>query len=439
MATQVHRGTSRRATWPSGAQLVPRSASQPTRADHVPTLRTQRHRRLDVCRPPGRSPARWWPRSRTRYSASARRRTGPPVRPRPPARCDGAGRVKMCRSTLPAWRYIGSVSSRPLDRRRRRRRRARPPSRAAPGSASDRGDRPPPASSPDLGVPAGPAPRPSNGSPRARSTSAPGGRAQRDGGAAQRGHRGDAAAEHEAVGPVVEHDALAGGHPPLGRASQHTSTRRRGDRPRRPRRGTPWALHCTSTSPSTAPSTHVTCVDGDRVVEQRRPRRPTTTVAVARSTSTTKRFGPPPGRPRPLRWPTVTSSTPATSPTAWPAVSTTSPACRRCGGAGTRPRPPVDVMKHTSWLSGLAAVRRPSVGGERAAPRPCRRSRRPGTACGPGRLAEHVHDVALVLGPVGAALERAAGRCRPGDPGVVAGGDGVEAEQVAPARRGGRT
>ena len=99
---------------------------------------------------------------------------------------------------------------------------------------------------------------------------------------------------------------------------------------------------------------------------------------------------------------------------------------------GTSSRPPVDVMKHTSWLSGLAAVRRPSSAASAPHLRPCR-WRRPGTACGPAsRLVEHVHDVALVLGRVGAALERAARRRRRADPGVVAGGDGVEAEQVGP-------
>ena len=54
-------------------------------------------------------------------------------------------------------------------------------------------------------------------------------------------------------------------------------------------------------------------------------------------------------------------------------------------------------------------------------------------------LVEHVHDVALVLGPVGAARERAATVRRPADPGVVAGGDGVEAEQVGALAAAGRT
>ena len=52
--------------------------------------------------------------------------------------------------------------------------------------------------------------------------------------------------------------------------------------------------------------------------------------------------------------------------------------------AEERWRPPVDVMKHTSWLSGLAAVRSPRVGGDRAHLVPCR-ARRPGTACAPAR------------------------------------------------------
>ena len=94
-------------------------------------------------------------------------------------------------------------------------------------------------------------------------------------------------------------------------------------------------------------------------------------------------------------------------------------------------------MKQTSWLSGLVAVRRPSSAGQAAnvvlGQRPDREQR-----AGEIVLAEHVHDVALVLGPVGAALERVPVAAPP-DAGVVAGGDGVEAEQRRPFGRGGRT
>ena len=67
----------------------------------------------------------------------------------------------------------------------------------------------------------------------------------------------DAAAEHEAVGAVVEHDALARRHPAL-RAGASGRRHRRRPTVSVAGRGAPWALHCTSTSPATAPSTHVT-------------------------------------------------------------------------------------------------------------------------------------------------------------------------------------
>ena len=91
-------------------------------------------------------------------------------------------------------------------------------------------------------------------------------------------------------------------------------------------------------------------------------------------------------------------------------------------------------MKHTSWLSGLAAVRSPS------APATARtsslvvvadREQDPGQA----GLVEHVQHVALVLGPVGAAGAAASAPSAPrDDAGVVAGRDGVEAERARPAR-----
>ena len=55
------------------------------------------------------------------------------------------------------------------------------------------------------------------------------------------------------------------------------------------------------------------------------------------------------------------------------------------------------------------------------------------------RLVEHVHDVALVLGGVGAALERAAAVGGTSIAGVVAGGDGVEAELLGALAAAGRT
>ena len=68
-------------------------------------------------------------------------------------------------------------------------------------------------------------------------------------------------------------------------------------------------------------------------------------------------------------------------------------------------RPPVDVMKHTSWLSGLVGGAQVDRGGERAELgllHPTDREHRAGEL----RLVEHVHHVALVLRLVGAALER---------------------------------
>ena len=89
-------------------------------------------------------------------------------------------------------------------------------------------------------------------------------------------------------------------------------------------------------------------------------------------------------------------------------------------------------MKHTSWLSGLSAVRRPEPGGL-------------GPHLGLGQLAhgeahprqlglaEHVQHVGLVLGRVGTAAQTPLA-VAPDDSGVVAGGDGVEAQLVGPAQ-----
>ena len=51
------------------------------------------------------------------------------------------------------------------------------------------------------------------------------------------------------------------------------------------------------------------------------------------------------------------------------------------------------------------------------------------------RLVEHVHDVALILRSVGAALQREAAIRRAPDAGVVSGGDGVEAELLGPTQQ----
>ena len=50
------------------------------------------------------------------------------------------------------------------------------------------------------------------------------------------------------------------------------------------------------------------------------------------------------------------------------------------------------------------------------------------------RLVEHVHHVALILGRIRTALERVVTIGAAADVGMVAGGDGVEAEQVGPLR-----
>ena len=144
-------------------------------------------------------------------------------------------------------------------------------------------------------------------------------------------------------------------------------------------------------------------------------------------------------RPRPRRWPTVTSSTAATSPT-WRPVSST-----------TRPRGQLDsVLQETRTTRrgldeadvlavGLGRGPQAEVGG----PLPhlglgqiAHRQQDPGE----GGLVEHVQDVGLVLG-----RRRPRGRCGGSrrdastDPGVVAGGHGVEAEDLGPLAAGGRT
>ena len=92
-------------------------------------------------------------------------------------------------------------------------------------------------------------------------------------------------------------------------------------------------------------------------------------------------------------------------------------------------RPPVCVMKHTSWLSGFVGraqtERRCPVADLRLGEVADREQRAAQFA-----LRQHVHDVALVLGRHrrrDATKQRSPTRL---DAGVVAGGDGVEAEQV---------
>ena len=170
-------------------------------------------------------------------------------------------------------------------------------------------------------------------------------------------------------------------------------------------RGRPWALHCTSTAPSTGPSTHATPVTAMCVAQQ---------VVVAADHDRGGRH--------------VDVDHVALRPAAGQAearaladrdqldrVDLADRARRRC--RRTRPRrngmrsprnaarPPSEVMKHTSWLSGLAAVRRPSAAASR---RTSALSMSPtGNSVRAERgLVEHVHHVALVLGAVGAALER---------------------------------
>ena len=133
--------------------------------------------------------------------------------------------------------------------------------------------------------------------------------------------------------------------------------------------------------------------DGDRGGRRRRRRR--------RSAA-----APPPARPRPLRWPTVTSSTASTAPTLGRRRRPPGPGVSATRGPRKAARPPAVVMKHTSWLSGLAAVRRPSAAARRRTSAlvmsPTGNSVRASWS-----LAEHVEHVALVLGPVGATRDAA--------------------------------
>ena len=90
-------------------------------------------------------------------------------------------------------------------------------------------------------------------------------------------------------------------------------------------------------------------------------------------------------------------------------------------------------MKHTSWLSGLAAVRSPR---RRAWARTSSLVMSPTgkTTRASASWSEHGQHVGLVLGGVGA--PRAGGTAvRAGDPGVVPGGQAVEAEPVGPAQQ----
>ena len=88
--------------------------------------------------------------------------------------------------------------------------------------------------------------------------------------------------------------------------------------------------------------------------------RPMVTTAPATSTWIAYERSPA-SAPRPRRCPIVMSSTASTAPTSCPSVSTTRPGCSDMRSPRNSRRPPALVMKHTSWLSGLAAVRRPSA------------------------------------------------------------------------------
>ena len=104
----------------------------------------------------------------------------------------------------------------------------------------------------------------------------------------------------------------------------------------------------------------------------------------------------------PRRWPTVTSSTASTVPTGSPrAVDHLGGMELHPVGRGTPPVPAALPMKHTSWLSGLAAVRRPSRGGVRphlGLGHLPHREQHPGQL----GLSQHGEHVGLVLGGVGA-------------------------------------
>ena len=134
-----------------------------------------------------------------------------------------------------------------------------------------------------------------------------------------------------------------------------------------PRRRPAASAHTRSASTTSSSSRSGSGADGDRARSRRRRR--------------SRTGGPlPPASSRPRRWPMVTSSTAAT----WPTLAArrrprSAPGAARRPAARNAARPSLRVMKHTSWLSGLAAgaqsQRRPRAG----APRPWS-SRRSGSS-----------------------------------------------------------
>ena len=153
------------------------------------------------------------------------------------------------------------------------------------------------------------------------------------------------------------------------------------------------------------------------------------TVAVPTAMSVTYRRSPT-ATPRPRRCPIVNASMPSCAPTtAAVLVDDRCPTARGMRAPRNASRPP-RVMKHTSMLSRLSAVRRPSA-------------RRVLAHLGLGQLAdreqrarelvgaEHVEHVRLVLGGVGGTRERGpvVGRH---DAGVVTGRDEVVVELARP-------
>ena len=153
---------------------------------------------------------------------------------------------------------------------------------------------------------------------------------------------------------------------------------------------------------------------------------PTVTVRPATSTATANRRCPPPPRPSPFRWPTVTSSTASVVPTVRPPASTRRPSCSAIRSPRKPRRPTVELTKQTSWLSALAAVRRPSALARRAdlglRHLPDREPAPPELG-----LVEHVQHVRLVLGGVDGASQAPPGGGG-GTADVVAGGDDLDAE-----------
>ena len=142
--------------------------------------------------------------------------------------------------------------------------------------------------------------------------------------------------------------------PPSAAAGPTRACRRRASRPRR----TVGAALCEHRALNRPPDER-DIGERCRVDEQIRSD-PAVIVAVVTSTSTAYARSPPIA-PSPRRWPMVTSSTASTSPTWAPVRSTTRPGRSGMRSPKNARRPSAFVMKHTSWLSGLAAVRRPSV------------------------------------------------------------------------------